>query len=269
MTSQITKLIASCRQCDRKRPYCGQCLLKGLECEGYVRETIFLNATAGKTKQYRVDRPPGDVIAPRGAFTGTLSRTAYEEHYLGTFWHVYLPQGREFPSCATPYTNGGWTTALPKLYGTSPVIRKMMLAVCLMLEGQTSGREREREEGLRYYTSSLQSVAGVLKNGERADHMTLVITARLFGLYEVSSSQSQPTAASLFHRPIHVWRQRFGSCCDHDRFFAAMTREICRHRQKTGGSTLTENRPSSRANPLKCTPRGTCISYGLMGGFIL
>ena len=100
---------------------------------------------------------------------------------------MYLPEAREFPSSATPYMSGGWTVALPKLYGTSPVIRRIILAVSLSLGGQAPGRERDREEGLRYYTSSLEKVAGALRDGKRIDHTTLVITARLFSLYEVGS----------------------------------------------------------------------------------
>ena len=62
-----------------------------------------------------------------------------------------------------------------------------MLAVCLAMEGQASGRERDREEGLRYYTSSLQKMAGALRDRGRVDHTTLVVTARLFSMYEVSA----------------------------------------------------------------------------------
>jgi hypothetical protein len=85
-----------------------------------------------------------------------------------------------------PYTNGGWTVAVPKLYNSSPVIRRIMLAVCRTMEGQTSGRERDREEGLRYYTSSLSTMAGALRNPGKVDHAVLVVAARLFSMYEVS-----------------------------------------------------------------------------------
>ncbi|KAK4107928.1 hypothetical protein N656DRAFT_784690 [Canariomyces notabilis] len=84
-----------------------------------------------------------------------------------------------------PYTNGGWTVAVPKLYNSSPVIRRIMLAVCRTMEGQASGRERDREEGLRYYTSSLSTMAGALRNPGKVDHAVLVVAARLFSMYEV------------------------------------------------------------------------------------
>lgn len=167
-------------------------------------------------KQYRVDRPSKAAVAPDNAITGALARAAYEEHYLGAFWHVYLPEGREFPSCATPYTNGGWTVPLPKLYGTSPVIRKIMLAVSLVTEGQASGRAREMAEGLKYYTSSLQRIAGALRDGESVDHLTLVITTRLFSLYEVSalpSSSLTPVYLLLFYRPVIIRSRGLSLSC--------------------------------------------------------
>jgi hypothetical protein len=85
-----------------------------------------------------------------------------------------------------PYTTGGWAVTLPKLYASSPVIREIMLAVCLAMEGQVPGRERDREEGLRYYTASLRRMAGALREKGEVDHTTLVVAARLFSLYEVS-----------------------------------------------------------------------------------
>ncbi|KAK3311562.1 uncharacterized protein B0T15DRAFT_79786 [Chaetomium strumarium] len=238
-----SKSCGTCRRrkkgnCDRQRPSCSQCLAKGLTCDGYGRETIFVNATSAKVKQYRVNEYPpeadneqahdtihgGDAQGskferqhagvqregesedlalqqrrfaaaeailriPDSGVTEALARTAHEERYLGGFWQRYLPEARDFPSRAAPYTNGGWMVALPRLYASSPVIRKVMLAVCLATEGQASGREREREEGLRYYTASLRRMAGALADRDpergRADHTTLVVAARLFSMYEV------------------------------------------------------------------------------------
>lgn len=172
-------------QCDRKRPSCGQCIHHGLKCDGYGRETIFVNAMSGRAEQYRIERPRREAIVPPDADPETLARTAREELYIGSFWHRYLPEAREFQPRAVPYTNGGWTVALPKLYGASPLIRKIMLAVCLAMAGRTAARERDREEGLRYYTSSLEGMARALKDGRKVDHTTLIVTARLFSLYEV------------------------------------------------------------------------------------
>lgn len=63
--------------------------------------------------------------------------------YLGAFLDAYLPEAREFPLRATSYTNGGWTVPFPKLYGSSPII----LVVWLAMEGQASRRQSDREEG--------------------------------------------------------------------------------------------------------------------------
>lgn len=94
-----------------------------------------------------------------------------------------------------PYMSGGWTIALPKLCGTSPVIREIMLAVCLAMQGQATGSEREREEGMKYYTASLQRMTGALKDRDKVDHSTLVVATRIFSMYEVSALPS----SSLLH----------------------------------------------------------------------
>lgn len=72
-----------------------------------------------------------------------------------------------------------------------------MLAVCLAIAGRTNGRERDREEGLGYYTSSLKEMAAELKGRGRVDHTTLVVTARLFSLYEVGTPIHMPLTLFL------------------------------------------------------------------------
>ena len=195
-----------------------------------------MNATSGRAEKYRLKRPASKAIVPPGANAGDLARAALEERYLGAFWHLYLPEAREFQPRAMPYTNGGWTVALPKLYEASPRIRKIMLAVCLATAGQRTGREQDKEEGLKYYTSSLEGMAAALRDGGKVDHATLLITARLFSLYEVGCFLPHVSPPALSYSPMSE-AENGSSYLASDRFSVDTTRGMFSPRRGTGGST--------------------------------
>ncbi|KEF51577.1 uncharacterized protein A1O9_12494 [Exophiala aquamarina CBS 119918] len=74
-----------------KRPAHGQCQKFGLKCDGYERETVFINITAEPSsaddKHPLEQASPQDLVLP-----DALTWSAFEEKYLGIFWGLYLPQ---------------------------------------------------------------------------------------------------------------------------------------------------------------------------------
>ncbi|EEP77115.1 predicted protein [Uncinocarpus reesii 1704] len=171
--------------CDQKRPACGQCLRLGLKCEGYQRETRFINFSVEPCKPRRSVQPSAQVILP-----AALARSAYAENYFGTFWSAYLPKGKQFPAHIMQYASGGWTNTLPQLYHTSPAIKKIMLAVCLSTAGQAKNSRWEIEEGIKYYMGSLAEMSSALANRTKENITTLCVISRLYSLYEVPKSQT-------------------------------------------------------------------------------
>ncbi|EXJ89137.1 hypothetical protein A1O3_02201 [Capronia epimyces CBS 606.96] len=195
-------------QCDGKRPSCGQCLKLGLKCDGYESRTgtVFVNVTTGhftpRLPEGEGERDgAGDGRGEEGSrgepsssssssrqvtLPDLLALSAYEQKYLAVFWDMYLPGQRQFPHHITRYTGGGWTNALPRLFGLSPPVRKALLAMCLTAAGQTEGRTWEKQEGLRSYMSSLKDMSTALACPGRADSnvITLCVASRLSSLYE-------------------------------------------------------------------------------------
>jgi len=152
----------------------------GLKCDGYGRETIFITSTTRSPPRYQGEAGRRQVTLP-----DTLTRSAYEEKYFDIFWRRYLPDKKPFPQHVTRYTNGGWTNSLPQLSSRSEPIRKMMLAVCLTTAGRAGNNVWEKEDGLKYYISSLKDMSTALAEPKMGNLVTLCVTSRLYGLYEV------------------------------------------------------------------------------------
>jgi len=189
-------------QCDMKRPACGQCQSRGLICDGYRQETVFVHVTHQKQHERYISnrrddrRHPTSVAAAANAVS--LVKSANEERYLAVFWDAYLPHGRQIPQDVMGYTGGGWTNALPALAPKSPIIRKILLAMCLKTAGHVWNQAREKEEGLKYFASSLSDMSSALARPGCVDPLALSLTSRLYSLHEVPPSSSFFRSSSSF-----------------------------------------------------------------------
>lgn len=115
----------------------------------------------------------------------SLARTGHESGYQGVFWNNYLPQGRQLPRHVTKYINGGWTRAIPQICTESEAARKIVLALCLSSSGASANRPWEKQEGMRLYAESLRDMAVSMAKPETTDLAALIVTSRLYGIYEI------------------------------------------------------------------------------------
>lgn len=169
-------------QCDKKRPICGPCGELGLRCEWSRPKTSVTFVYTDPSRPRIRARKPNP--APKG-LDDYLARTGYESGYQGVFWNNYLPQGRELPRHVTKYINGGWTQAIPQICTESQAARKIVLALCLSSSGAGANRQWEKQEGTRLYAESLRDMAVLMDKSETADVAALIVTSRLYGIYEI------------------------------------------------------------------------------------
>lgn len=179
-----------------------------LKCDGYRRETVFIDVTARFPTRHRPEGGAQQVTLP-----DTLARSAYEQKYFDIFWRTYLPERKPFPQHVTRYTGGGWTNTLPQLCSISPPIRKILLAMCLRTAGQTENKIWEKEEGLKCYISSLKDMSAALAQPKTVPLITLCVTSRLYGLYEVKYSRLSPMVIRIISLifmdvPDPLWPRR-------------------------------------------------------------
>ncbi|KAM0281233.1 hypothetical protein ACHAQH_003664 [Verticillium albo-atrum] len=170
--------------CGQQRPVCGQCLKAGVECTGYERQRVFINAsrpTSGQALTVSRVPPPG----PDVSLHPNLARSAYEVKYLDLFWRVYLPSGKPFTPYASGYSIGGWTAVARDLFSTDGALRKALLAMCLGTLGREGGDQWMVREALRSYTQALGEMTSGLRSPEKRNSDAFLVASRLMGLYEI------------------------------------------------------------------------------------
>ncbi|RNJ54870.1 hypothetical protein D7B24_009335 [Verticillium nonalfalfae] len=176
--------IPSMPRCDQQRPVCGQCLKSRVECTGYERQRVFINASgpvAGQALSVSRASPPVYDVS----LHPDLARSAYEVKYLDLFWRAYLPSGKAFTPYASGYSIGGWTAVSRDLFHTDSALRKALLAMCLGTLGREGGEPWMVREGLRSYTQALGEMTIGLRSPEKRSSDAFLVASRLMGLYEL------------------------------------------------------------------------------------
>jgi hypothetical protein len=178
-------------KCDQARPACGQCLKAGVECAGYDRPRIFVNATGpgagnGRTMVPAVPSRGGrdPTAIPSVTMSDGLTRLAYEVRYLELFWDTYLPLNKDLNQQMT-YVNPSWVDAANELYPSDGALRAALLALGLATLGRRDGQQWMMEEGLSGYVRSLRQMSEQLRKpyGWKSD--ALLAASKALGLYEV------------------------------------------------------------------------------------
>lgn len=174
------------RQCDLQKPVCGQCKTSSLNCGGWTRERVFINATqANSVKQYNTNT----AIVDQRTVTlrPTLTATAYQEKYLEMFWTLIHPPGEASESSVLrAYAAGAWTSVARDLYHDRPAVRMALLAHCLATVGRSEDKRWLILESLKFYSVALSRVRSDLLHASRWRDDAVVVASRALASYEVS-----------------------------------------------------------------------------------
>jgi hypothetical protein len=170
------KIATKSKQCDMRRPACGQCLRLGIECRGYERQRIwkhYIYEPAGSSQEISI-------------LPNSLAASAIEQQYLGTWWMNYLPGQRSLPKNLDGFCDGGWTHALQEPSFLSPQLRKILLALAYGISGRQASLIWEADESAKHYLASLTGLSSTLPYAQAQDLITIITTIRLCAIYEVS-----------------------------------------------------------------------------------
>ncbi|KAJ5591624.1 uncharacterized protein N7459_001993 [Penicillium hispanicum] len=190
--------------CDLQHPTCGQCQRAGLECEGYVRERIFVNSTQGPSVSgaprleqatYPTSNPVPALVRRRVAASADLKpgiltheslwRSASQMNMVGTFWATFLPNSQPFSLRAARFANGGWTNVAQEIYQDDTLVRHALMANCLGLVGRQDGHAWMVQEGMRIYGLTLNRVGMLLKQPDKVHSKTIVLVPMMLSLFEL------------------------------------------------------------------------------------
>lgn len=131
----------------------------------------------------------------------SLAQSARQIKYLGTFWSVYLPDGKEFSAVAGQRTTCGWTNILSQLYDTEPTLRIAALAISTSVMGGESNDQQLKIKGMQAYSRALQEMSVAIKDSKRWLGDGLLAAVRIMELYEVGQAH-----VSRFTSPLTVFR---------------------------------------------------------------
>ncbi|KAJ5591248.1 hypothetical protein N7450_005220 [Penicillium hetheringtonii] len=155
-------------QCDKKIPFCGQCVQAGLVCEGYDRKPlVWINSTDGQSRLYsKTSSPPrrSGTSTPNITLHDSLARSTREDRYI---------------------SSAGWLRYHDGLCRAEKTLRFITLAHSLSMLATRDNDSHLKVKGVQAHRMALQEMRIALQDPQRATGDGLLAAVRLFRFYEI------------------------------------------------------------------------------------
>lgn len=163
------------QQCDKKTPFCSQCVAAGLLCEGYARHhSVWINSTDGANRRYAgSSKAPRMLViaAPAIALHDSLAVTARDDRYVGLYLAAFLPNGRLFSLQASRISSAGWLRHHDALCRSEKALRFITLAHGLSMLATRDHDSQLKLKGFEAHRMALQEMRTALQQPHRATGM--------------------------------------------------------------------------------------------------
>ncbi|RFN54369.1 hypothetical protein FIE12Z_1496 [Fusarium flagelliforme] len=182
--------------CDKKKPFCGQCIALNISCGGYEKQPIWLNSEGSKQTFYSktqqdINRSETLVVVQHES----LTRTARAQKFTGLFWMDYLSGGNGFSLKASGTTSFQRMRLYEDLSEVEPALQYIAMALSTATLGANNNDMQLTRKSQQAYVLALQQMAISLESRQDKDGMLAAI--QLMRVYEQlfgTSSNAQWTA---------------------------------------------------------------------------
>ncbi|KAH7195332.1 hypothetical protein DER44DRAFT_791163 [Fusarium oxysporum] len=207
-----SKACVTCRRrkkgCDKKVPFCGQCLAMGIPCEGYERQQIWLNSEGSTQKSYTKSpsrssssspsnsSPPAPVVI----LHDSLTRTARTQKFTGLFWSDYLSGGSGFSLKASGITSAKWMALYEVLSDAEASLQYVAMALSTATLGANNNDTQLMNKSQQAYGLAMQQMALSFvspsrnKDGILAAIQLMRVHEQLFGTGISAAQKNSPVS---------------------------------------------------------------------------
>ncbi|OBS24820.1 hypothetical protein FPOA_05357 [Fusarium poae] len=179
--------------CDKKMPFCGQCIALNISCGGYDKQSIWLNSKGPAQTSYTksllqrdsvdvkiISKPPGVSVIP---LHDSLARTARTQKFTGLFWTDYLSGGNGFSLKASGTTSFQRMRLYEDLSQIEPALQYVAMALSTATLGAHSNDMQLTRKSQQAYGLALQQMAFSL-DSSRQDKDGMLAAIQLMRVYE-------------------------------------------------------------------------------------
>ncbi|KAI7762616.1 hypothetical protein ACKAV7_013920 [Fusarium commune] len=206
-----SKACVTCRRrkkgCDKKVPFCGQCLAIGIPCEGYERQQIWLNSEGSAQKSYSKSpsrspssSPPNSTPGSVAILHDSLTRTARAQKFTGLFWSDYLSGGSGYSLKASGITSTKWMKLYEALSEVEASLQYVAMALSTATLGATNNDIQLMAKSQQAYGLAMQQMATSFispsrnKDGILAAIQLMRVYEQLFGTGISAAQKNSPVS---------------------------------------------------------------------------
>ncbi|KAJ0136043.1 hypothetical protein HZ326_20947 [Fusarium oxysporum f. sp. albedinis] len=218
-----SKACVTCRRrkkgCDKKVPFCGQCLAMGIPCEGYERQQIWLNSEGSTQKSYSKSPSQSPSSSPANSPSGvvvilhdSLARTARSQKFTGLFWSDYLSGGSGFSLKASGITSTKWMALYEALSEAEASLQYVAMALSTATLGANNNDTQLMNKSQQAYGLAMQQMALSFvspsrnKDGILAAIQLMRVYEQLFGT-GISAAQKNSPVSQIKGFRKHIDRE--------------------------------------------------------------
>ncbi|XEV02823.1 hypothetical protein FSHL1_008110 [Fusarium sambucinum] len=178
--------------CDKKMPFCGQCIALNISCGGYDKQSIWLNSKGPAQTSYTklpqrdsldvkpISKPPGACVIP---LHNSLARTARTQKFTGLFWMDYLSGGNGFSLKALGTTSFQRMRLYEDLSQVEPALQYIAMALSTATLGANRNDMQLTRKSQQAYGLALQKMAISLQSFKQ-DKDGMLAAVQLMRVYE-------------------------------------------------------------------------------------
>ncbi|GKU07419.1 hypothetical protein FLAG1_09147 [Fusarium langsethiae] len=164
--------------CDKKIPFCGQCVALNISCEGYDKQSIWLNSKGPAQTSY-TKFPQRDSLDIK-PITKSPTRT---QKFTGLFWMDYLSGGNGFSLKASGTTSFQRMQLYEDLSQVEPALQYVAMALSTATLGANSNDMHLTRKSQHAYGLALQQMA-ISLDSLRQDKDGMLAAIQLMRVYE-------------------------------------------------------------------------------------
>ncbi|KAJ5669055.1 hypothetical protein N7462_010125 [Penicillium macrosclerotiorum] len=173
-------------KCDRQEPECGRCIKRGLKCEGYDGNRIFVHDATVKPRGSNnvgsyvkgVQIPPVDWVIPQVVTSGPALR----EQVFSSYIDIFFPNQEAHSSVDLWHYLISGISALPQ---KSTMLQKAVSAISCAYLGKLNNDDRIFQYGIQLYNIAIRHMSSMISRDAYSDDIiyTTVIFQELETCY--------------------------------------------------------------------------------------
>ncbi|KAJ5610893.1 hypothetical protein N7510_007612 [Penicillium lagena] len=231
-------------KCDGLRPRCGKCTKHGVSCDGYQGDYGQLTRSASSAQSQKLLDyvKTTRMLQTALAISSPHAGKQYHCQLLARFMTLYMPN-ELIPAHVAQQTACLWYKDLPDSLGRSDLYDQALVALSMLIIGQSEGNEQLSTESLRRYSEVSQNMANddITKNLSLNDQLGIAMTMTIYEVHYSCAGREATTLSKPEWLAISHDSDSYDTLLDIILQIPRLSQQMSKHIKQRGGGLIRDD----------------------------